>query len=104
MRRWRKKKEEDDDVLKFDNLNYDEEEDEDDDEEDERPRRRYVPPRPIRTRFFSDNYDDANDGEEGSTFEDLEPMIRAGKYKPKPSDPYTAHILYQNLVALGEIG
>ena len=101
MRRWRKKKEDDDDVLKFDDLEVDEEEEED--EEEEKPRRRYAPPRPIRTRFYSDDYDDEESDEEGPTFEELEPMIRAGKYKPKASDPYTAHILYQSLRDLGEI-
>jgi len=103
MRRWRKKKQEDDDdILTFDGL---EEEDEDEeDEEEEKPRRRYAAPRPIRTRFYGDEFDaEEKDEEDGPTFEELEPLIRAGKYKPKQKDPYTAHILYQNLRALGEI-
>lgn len=101
MRRWRKKSEDDeDDVLTFDNI--------DDDEEDEKPRRRYkIPKSPIRTRFSSTDDDEdleegASEDEDGS-FENLEPLIRAGKYKPKPSDHYTVHLLYQTLRDLGEI-
>ena len=102
MRRWRKKKkeEDDDDILNFEDL--EEEEEEEDEEEEEKPRRRYAPPRPIRTRFFGDDFDEDED-DEGPTFEELEPKIRAGKYVPKQSDPYTAHILYQSLRDLGEI-
>lgn len=100
MRRWRKDHEGEDELLTFDNL--DEYYDEDDEEDEPRPRRKVAAPRAIRTRFYGEDHDD-DEEDEGSTFEDLEPLIRAGKYKPKKQDPYTAHILYQNLQALGEI-
>jgi len=100
MKRWRKKKDEDeDDILSFEDL----EEEEDD---DEKPRRkRYLPPRPIRTHYSYDDSDDEDedDGESGPTFDELEPKIRAGKYKPKPDDPWNAHVLYQTLKKLGDI-
>jgi len=95
MRRWRRRKEEDDDLEE-----YDEDEEE---EEDERPRRRYPPPRPLRVTRFHDLLDEDEEEDGGPKFEDLEAGIRAGKYKPKPEDPWTAHILYQNLKELGEI-
>jgi len=100
MRRWKKKKkqdeEDDDDLLSFDDMD-------DDEEEDESPRRRsYLPPRPIRT-YHHTEMDDDLDEEEGATFEDLEPKIRAGKYKPKKSDPWNAHILYNLLKERGAI-
>ena len=103
MRRWRKKKEDDDAILTFDGLEEgEEEEEEEDEEEEEKPRRRrYAPPRPIKTRFHSDDEDE--DGERGPTFDELEPKIRAGKYRPKKTDPWTAHLLYQSLRDLGEI-
>jgi len=96
MRRWRRKKEDEDDLEEY-------EEDEDEDEEDERPKKRYPPPRPLRVTRFHDLFDEDEEEDEGPKFEDLEANIRAGKYKPKPEDPWTAHILYQNLKALGEI-
>lgn len=99
MRRWRKKKDEDeDDILSFDDL------EEEDDDDDEKPRRkRYLPPRPIRTHYSYDDSDDEDEGESGPTFDELEPKIRAGKYKPKSDDPWNAHILYQMLKKLGDI-
>ncbi len=97
MRRWRRDKEEDDDeLLTFDEL---EDGDEDEDEEEEGAVRRYLRPRPLRIA----RYDDFATEESGPTFEDLEAKIRAGKYKPKRQDPWTAHVLYENLKSLGEI-
>ena len=97
MRRWRRDKEEDDDeLLTFDEL---EDGDEDEDEEEEGAGRRYLRPRPLRIA----RYDDFEAEESGPTFEDLEAKIRAGKYKPKSQDPWTAHVLYENLKSLGEI-
>ena len=98
--RWRGRKkrlEDEEDVLTFEGLL----ESDDDEEEDDKPRRRYAPPRPIRTRFHSDGDDDEEP--DGPTFEELEPKIRAGKYRPKSGDPWTAHILYQSLRDLGDI-
>ena len=76
----------------------------DEDDEDEGRVRRYSPPRPLRITRFSDFEDEDEDGEEGiARFDKIKGLIRAGKYKPKPSDPWIAHILYSNLKALGEI-
>jgi len=95
MRRWRKNNE----VLDFENMDsdskptrrssistsYDEEDEEDEDEED-------------------DGEDDDGDHDySGPSFESLEPMVRAGKYKPKPEDPWTIHVLYQSLKDIGKI-
>jgi hypothetical protein len=92
MRRWRKQSQEDS-VLTFDDLEA----------EDEAPRarRRSI----IHTRFDSDDEGDDEDDEEpeSSSFDRLAPLVRAGKYRPKQSDPYTVHILYQSLRDLGEI-
>lgn len=100
MRRWRKRGGDEDDVLTFDGLL-----EEEDDAEEDRPRRRYVAPRPIKTRFHNDSCEEeGEDSDDGiSLFEELEPKIRSGKYKPSQSDPWTAHILYQSLRDLGEI-
>lgn len=94
MRRWRKSDEE---ILTFDDL--------EEDDAPSRPRRRYSAPKPLRTRFSLDSDNDEDDEEEDdeSSFESLEPLIRAGEYVPKPNDPHTAHILYQCLLDLGEI-
>lgn len=92
MRRWRRPIEEDDDLEDL----------EDDDEEEEV--RRYIPPRPLRVTRFSDFEDeDDGSGSDIARFDKIKGLIRAGKYKPKPSDPWMAHILYSNLKALGEI-
>lgn len=97
MRRWNKKKLDDDDALTFDDL-----EDEEEEEEESRPRRRtYAPPRPIRTHYNSDDYE--GDDDAGPTFDELEPKIRAGKYKPKKTDPWNAIVLYNLLKESGEI-
>lgn len=98
MRRWRKKTDEDE-VLTFEGMEVLE----DEEEPEERPRRRYVPPRPFKTRFAPDDDEDDEDDYGAPTFEDLEHKIRAGAYKPKPKDPWTAHMLYQSLRDLGEI-
>jgi len=85
--------------LTFDDL--EDEEDEDEDEEKGYRKRTYSPPRPIRTHYHSD-YDD-DDERDGPTFDELEPKIRAGKYKPKKSDPWNAIVLYNLLKESGEI-
>ena len=95
MRRFRRKKDEDDeDVLTFDDL--------EDEEEEERPRRRrrYAPPRPMKVTRFSD-YEEED--EEAPDHDDLEAKVRAGSYKPKRSDPWTIHVLYNLLVESGKI-
>lgn len=92
MRRWRKQTS-DNSVLTYDDL----------EPEDEAPRRRRSS---IHTRFDEDDEDEEEeeDGDdETSSFDRLAPLIRAGKYKPKQTDPYTVHILYQSLRDLGEI-
>ena len=90
MRRWRRGQEEDDETIVFD----------DNGEAEDRHRPRSYA-RPLRTIFGND--DDDEEEEDAPSFDDLEPEIRAGKYKPKPSDPWNAHILYQSLRDLGEI-
>lgn len=97
MRRWRRRRDDEDDLVE-----YDEDEDEEEEEEYERPKRRYPPPRPLRVTRFQD-LPDEDEENDGPKFEELEAKIRAGEYKPKGEDPWTAHILYQNLKALGEI-
>lgn len=92
MRRWRRPSDIDEDF------------DLEDDEEEEEVRR-YAPPRPLRVTRFSDfDNDDEYEVESNiARFDKIKGLIRAGKYKPKPSDPWMAHILYSNLKALGEI-
>lgn len=98
MSRWRRKIEEEEDREDLIDL-----------EEERRPkrRRRYsLRPRRIRTHFDfleeeevqEDHFDDS-----GKTFEEIEGKIRAGKYKPRPEDPWNAHLLYQMLKDLGDI-
>lgn len=92
MRRWRRPSDIDEDF------------DLDDEDEEEEEVRRYAPPRPLRVTRFSDFEDDEDEVETGiARFDKIKGLIRAGKYKPKPSDPWMAHILYSNLKALGEI-
>lgn len=92
MRRWRRGiEEEPDEPLVFDDEALAEDRD--------RPRS-YA--RTMRTRFDGDDEEDEPD-EDAVSFDELEPKIRAGKYIPKKSDPWTAHILYQSLQDLGEI-
>ncbi len=94
MRRWRRPRYEDED-----------EEEGEEVEEEERPRRRIIPPaRPMRVTRFSDFGLEDEESETGiQRFDKIEPMIRRGMYKPKTSDPWMAHVLYENLRALGEI-
>jgi putative alpha-1,2-mannosidase len=52
--------------------------------------------------------EDFDDFDEVSTmsevkWNELESKIRAGKYRPKHSDPWTLHVLYSNLRDLGKI-
>lgn len=97
MRRYRRgKKDDDDEVLTFDDM-------EDEEEEEERPRRRrrYAPPRPMKVTRFSDY--EPEDEEEVPDHDELEAKVRAGGYKPKRSDPWTIHVLYNLLVERGEI-
>lgn len=61
---------------------------------------------PIRRRKMSTMYDsdgDDDEDEDGPSFDDLEDDIRSGKYKPKPSDPWNAHLLFQFLKDTGKI-
>jgi len=102
VRRFKRKKDDEDDIFTFDGLTEDEDESEDDDEEKpSRRRRQYAPPRPMRVTRFSD-YDSGDD--EGPSHEELEEKVRGGKYKPKPSDPWTIHVLYNLLHESGDIG
>ena len=94
MRRWRRPVLEE---LEFDI------EDDDEEEEEEEEVRRYAPPRPLRVTRFSDFGDDDDAGDGITRFDQIKGLIRAGKYKPKQSDPWIAHILYSNLKELGEI-
>ena len=91
MRRWRRGQEEDDEALVFD----------DDGAAEDRSRPRSYA-RPMRTVFDANDEDDEEEDDTPS-FDDLEAKIRAGKYKPKPKDPWNAHILYQALQDLGDI-
>ena len=98
MRRWRRPRYDDEDEEDED-VEVDEEE-----EEEEKPRRRYFPPpRPMRVTRFSDFGEDEVEDEDLARFEKVAPLIRRGMYKPKPSDPWTVHVLYANLKELGEI-
>jgi len=97
MRRFRRKKDEDDeDILTFDDLEGEDEEE----EEKPRRRRRYAQPRPMKVTRFSD-YEEED--EEAPDHDDLGAKVRAGSYKPKRSDPWTIHVLYNLLVERGEI-
>lgn len=100
MRRWRKNN--DNDLLKFEDL--------DESEEDEEVDRYRLPKRrPSFVGKFDDDDDEVDEGEGDdvddaiATFDKLAPLVRAGEYKPKQSDPYTLHLLYQNLLHLGEL-
>ena len=106
MKNWRRPFGEDEGDEGFSYLLDDDDGGDDDDESKKKKKKRrrsYPAPRPLRvTRFDGlDDDDDYDDDEE--SFELLEAKIRTGKYKPKKTDPWTAHILYQNLKALGEI-
>lgn len=108
MKKWRRPFDEDDDD--GEGFSYLLDDDDDDDvggdaggsSKKRKRRRSYPAARPLRVTRF-DGLDDDDDDEEEEGFEELEAKIRQGKYKPKKSDPWTAHILYQNLKALGEI-
>jgi hypothetical protein len=96
MRRWKRNGDEEDDILTFEGFDVEE-------EVESKPKRRpYLPPRPIKTHF---DYDDDLEEEEDACarFDELEPKIRAGKYKPKKGDPWNAHVLYDMLKSMGEI-
>jgi len=81
----------------------DEEEDEDEEEEEEESFSGYrspahsrgAPHRPRRG-FLSDEGDD-------ELSDEMAAAIRAGKYKPKRQDPWTAHTLYSMLKDLGKL-
>ena len=94
MRRWRRP------GIREEEFDLDEDEDE---EEEEEEVRRYIPPRPLRVTRFSDFGDESEDDRNIERFNKIQGLIRAGKYKPKQSDPWIAHILYSNLKELGEI-
>lgn len=97
MRRWRRPRYDEDDE--------EEELEEEEEEEEEKPRRRKIPPaRPMRVTRFSDfGLEEEESESQIERFDKIAPMIRRGMYKPKTSDPWIAHILYENLRALGEI-
>lgn len=79
-----------------------EEEDEEDDEEDEEESFSGYesPARRPRRGFMSRGYDDDDDNE---LSEEMAAAIRAGKYKPKKHDPWSAHTLYSMLRDLGKL-
>lgn len=87
MRHWRKN----DEVLTFDSM--------DEEEASSRASRRYAAPRSFSGFGNDDEPEEDEEYEEDteSSHDALEPLVRAGKYKPKPSDPWTIHILYQAL-------
>ena len=91
MRRWRRP------GLSEVEFDLDEEE-----EEVEEEARRYIA-RPLRVTRFSDFDEDETIADDIARFDKIQGLIRAGKYKPKESDPYTAHVLYSSLKQLGEI-
>lgn len=76
--------------------------DEEEEEEEEEVPHRYVA-RPLRVTRFSDFDADESPADGIARFDRIKGLIRAGKYKPKQSDPWMAHILYSNLKELGEI-
>lgn len=96
MRRWRKD-EGDEDIL-FEDL-------EDPEEVIGRGRRRYLaPPRKMITHYdLEDDIEDEDTEETNGRFDEIEDRIRAGEYKPKKSDPWNAHVLYNLLKDMGEI-
>jgi hypothetical protein len=91
----------------------DDEDDEEDDEEEEYeddedtdgetepdapPWRQTRRPAFRRSRAFVDDGDDAEE-----LSEDMAAAIRAGRYKPRRADPWTAHILYNALKDTGQL-
>lgn len=98
MKRWKRALDDgDDDDLTFDDFDID-------GDEGKSKRRSYLPPRPIRTHFSQDDEDEDEDAVDGqSRFDEIEAKIRAGSYKPKKSDPWNAHVLYDMLKSLGDI-
>lgn len=49
------------------------------------------------------DFDEIEDHIPAKKWQKLESKIRAGKYKPKHSDPWTLHVLYNNLKDLGRL-
>ena len=78
----------------------DEDEEDDDGEEEEEDEDEYLPRAKFSRRRIV-RLDD--DDEEEELSEEMAEAIRAGKYKPKRSDPWSAHTLYNVLKDLGEI-
>ena len=104
MRRWRKRKISDGDILNFDS------------ESDSREKSKYSSPNRKLLNIHDEDIEDVEEVEDDDEYDDeydedgniakfnrLEPLVRAGKYKPKSSDPYTVHLLYQSLIELGDI-
>jgi len=90
-----------------DDEDEDEDDDEDDDEEEEEeeevqlaPRRRPAQRRP---RFGQSRYVRVEDDAPEELSEEMAAAIRAGKYKPKHEDPWSAHTLYNVLKDLGDL-
>ena len=95
----------DDDDEEEEEEDDDDEEEEDDEETDEETEPDDPPWRPTRRPAFRRSrafgYDDDGDAEELT--EEMAAAIRAGKYKPKRADPWTAHILYNALLDTGRL-
>ena len=72
-----------------------EDEDEDEEEEEDQPRQR----RPL---FGASRYIRLDDEPEELS-EEMAAAIRAGEYKPKRADPWSAHTLYNVLKDLGDL-
>lgn len=84
MKRWRRRPREDDS------------DEEDDDEE------QTVTSREVWRETFSFDTDDDEEFDE-VRWAKLEKKVRAGRYRPRPSDPWGIHVLYNNLRDLGDL-
>jgi hypothetical protein len=86
---------------------YDEYEDDDDDDEDEDEDDDDDEPlslrRPRRPSFRPSRRFDFDDGDEEELSEEMAAAIRAGEYKPRRSDPWSAHVLYNALKDIGKL-
>jgi hypothetical protein len=74
-----------------------EEEEWEDEEEDD------TPPLPRFRRKPSGLARTMREDDIGELDEDMEQLIRKGAYIPRPRDPWSAHLLYQMLVDLGDL-
>ncbi len=85
MKKWKRRVAEDD-----------EEEEEEEEAVEERPFLR-------RSVLGAFDFDDEEPRMSEGKWKQLEKKIRAGKYKPKASDPWTLHVLFDHLTVLGEL-